>query len=225
MTKQQLFLIIFLAGLGVSLNLAHAEKADSQKPLSIRAESQTYDGNKKITVYTGSVHMQKGTLDTHAARLEVSDGPHGGKIGTLFGSRDKLVTYRQKRDGGPDLWVEGEAKEIVYDDTLELIKLFNQAKLVLFDGKKRTHESSGIYISYDSYTDVMSVNNTVHGVSVPGAGYTNAVIYPSNKSAPSQFPEPSPAGSKIDSTVEKENGTASSTKKKQQKIQEVSDER
>lgn len=157
---------------------AYAEKADVQLPLRIQAESQTYDGNKKVTVYTGTVHMIKGTLIIDADRLEVVEDAKGGKIGTLFSNPGKLVTYRQKRDGGPDLWAEGEADKVVYDDTLELIKLFNNAKLVLLDGKELTHTSSGIYISYDSRTDFMQVHNTLDGVSAPGAGFTNAVIYP-----------------------------------------------
>jgi lipopolysaccharide export system protein LptA len=173
---------IFSALLAVPLLIvaltAHAEKADSEQPLRIWAESQTYDGSKKVTVYTGTVHMVKGTLTINADRLEVVEDAAGGKIGTLFSNPGKLVTYRQKRDGGPDLWAEGEADKVVYDDTLALIKLFNNAKLVLLDGKKRTHESSGIYISYDSRTDFMQVHNTLDGSSTPGAGFTNAVIYP-----------------------------------------------
>lgn len=181
--KNFLTIVIYFFWLSIATNIAHAEQADNQKPLTIQAVSQTYDGKNKITVYTGPVHMEKGTMVINASRLEIVDGPTGGKIGTLFGSPGKLVTYRQKRDGGPDLWAEGEAEKIVYDDTLEVIKLFNQAKLVLLDGKKRTHESSGPFISYDSRTDFMSVNNTLNGVSVPGAGFTNAVIYPTEKDA------------------------------------------
>jgi lipopolysaccharide export system protein LptA len=169
-----------------------AEKADSQQPLHIWAESQTYDGNKKITLYTGTVRMAKGTLIIHADRLEVVENTNGGKIGALFGDHNKLVTYRQKRDGGPDLWVEGEADKVVYDDTLELIKLFNHAKLVLLDGKKRTHESSGAYISYDSRTDFMQVHNTLDGVSESGAGFTNAVIYPTEDKAKTENKSTSP---------------------------------
>ncbi len=159
----------------------HAEKADSQQNLVIRSESQSYDGNKKVTVYTGLVHMVKGTMIINADRLEVVEDANGGKIGTLFSNPGKLITYRQKRDGGPDLWAEGEADKVVYDDTLEVIKLFNNAKLVLLDGKKPTHESSGIYISYDSRSDFMQVHNTLDGVSTPGAGFTNAVIYPADE--------------------------------------------
>lgn len=182
-------LYLFLVFLTLGFLPAHAEKADTQQPLNIRSESQSYDGNKKVTIYTGKVHMVKGTLVINADRLEVVEDAHDGKIGTLFSNPGNLVTYRQKRDGGPDLWAEGEADKVVYDDTLELIKLFNKAKLVLLDGKKRTHESSGIYISYDSRTDFMQVHNTLEGISLPGAGYTNAVIYP-NEDQPKSDTKP-----------------------------------
>lgn len=178
MTKNFTTLFFLLAALAMSS--AYAEKADNQQPLRLWAESQTYDGAKKVTVYTGTVHMEKGTLVINADRLEVVEDDKGGKIGTLTSNPGKLVNYRQKRDGGPNQWAEGEAQKVVYNDTTGVIKLFNQAKLVLLDGKKRTHESSGIYISYDSRTDFMSVNNTLQGVSTPGSGYTNAVIYPTD---------------------------------------------
>lgn len=158
--------------------VAHAEKADTQQELHIRAEAQAYDGVKKITIYTGPVHMVKGTMVINADRLEVVEDAKGGKTGTLLSNAGKLVTYRQKRDGGADLWAEGEAEKVVYDDTLDVIKLYKNAKMVLLDGKKRTHESSGIYISYDSRTDFMQVHNSLDGTTVPGAGFTNAVIYP-----------------------------------------------
>jgi|GEM_PF-271284 len=216
MTKYLTFIFLFLVLPGITT--AYAEQADSQKPLHISAESQVYDGVKKITIYTGPVHVVKGTMIIDASRLEIIDGADGGKIGTLFGNPGKLVTYRQKRDGGPDLWAEGEAEKIVYDDTLELIKLFNKAKLVLLDGKKRTHESSGIYISYDSRTDVMSVNNTLRGVSTPGAGFTNAVIYPPGKKTKTDNnPAPAKMESKKQITTDTDNsGAPSATPKKMQ---------
>jgi len=188
MTKYLTVIFAFLACLP-----SYAEKADSLQKLKISAESQTYDGVKKITVYTGKVHMVKGTLIINADRLVVIQDENDGKIGTLYSDPGNLVTYRQKRDGGPDLWAEGEADKVVYDDTQEVIKLFNKAHLILLDGNKRTQEASGIYISYDSRTDFMQVHNTLEGVSVPGAGFTNAVIYPTddqtktdNKSKPAK---------------------------------------
>ena len=174
MIKTTLFCLFAL----LSCLVAHAEKADTMQELHIRAEAQAYDGVKKITIYTGPVHLVKGTMVINADRLEVVEDPKGGKIGTLLASPGKLVTYRQKRDGGPDLWAEGEAEKVVYDDALDLLKLYKNAKMVLLDGKKRTHESSGIYISYDSRSDFMQVHNSLDGSTIPGAGFTNAVIYP-----------------------------------------------
>jgi len=200
MTLMTKFFYLTLLLFAFGTTSVHAEKADRLQNLNISSESQSYDGNKKVTVYLGAVHMVKGTLIINADRLEVVEDANGGKIGTLFSNPGKLVTYRQKRDGGPDLWAEGEADKVVYDDTLELIKLFNNARLVLLDGKKRTHESSGIYISYDSRSDFMQVHNTLEGVSAPGAGYTNAIIYPTEDKPKSDVksdkPNSKPATSK-----------------------------
>jgi lipopolysaccharide export system protein LptA len=157
---------------------AQAEKADSLQPLRISAESQNYDGTKKLTTYIGAVHVTKGTLTINANRVELTEDAGGHQYATLYGTPEKLVNYRQKRDGGPDLWAEGQAERIEYNDNLELVKLYSKAKLTLSEGKRPTHESSGAFISYDSRADFISVTNTVGGSSTPGGGNTNAVIYP-----------------------------------------------
>ena len=51
-------------------------------------------------------------------------------------------------------------------------------------GDKPTDEVNGEFISYDSRTEFYSVNNTVNGVSQPGAGRIRAVIQPRPKAAP-----------------------------------------
>ena len=102
---------------------------------------------------------------------------------------------------------------MVYDDTLELIKLFKNGHLILLDGKKRTQETSGIYISYDSRTDFMQVHNTLDGVSVPGAGYTNAIIYPKDdKAKPPVKPAPAQSDTKTTTTPGSKGNGASDTK-------------
>ncbi len=175
MRKYLSFFFLFIL---LSLDNARAEKADSQQPMRISAESQDYDGVKKITTYTGSVHVVKGTLIINAHRVDITQDAAGRQYATLYNSPGTLVNYRQKRDGGPNLWAQGEAERIEYNDSLEVVKLYSKAKLTLLEGNKPTHESAGTFISYDSRADFISVTNTLAGVSSPGAGFTNAVIYP-----------------------------------------------
>lgn len=163
---------------------SQAEKKDADQPLQISASAQSYDGTKKITHYSGPVHLKKGTLTIDANRLQVVEQSDGTKIGTLWGDINQLVHFKQKRDGGSDLWTEGWAEKMTYNDTLERIQLFGRAKIMLLENSLPTHEASGAYIAYNSLTDFMSVHNTIQGVSVPNRGLTHAVIYPNKKTLP-----------------------------------------
>jgi len=89
-----------------------------------------------------------------------------------------LTSFRQKRDGGPDLWIEGQAERIEYNEKTEITKLFSKAHMQRMSGTKVTDEVNGEFISYDSRSEFYSVNNTSSGESKPGAGRITAIIQP-----------------------------------------------
>jgi lipopolysaccharide export system protein LptA len=173
-----LFLLVLAAG------VAHAEKADMDKPTNIEANQMAYDDVKQINTFTGNVILTRGTLILKADRMVVIQDPAGYQYATLFaGGSGKMATFRQKRDGGPDLWIEGEAADrIEYDNKTEVAKFFSKAKVRLLEGSKATDEVQGEFISYDSKAEFYSVNNTVNGDTKPGGGRIRAVIQPRNES-------------------------------------------
>ena len=156
----------------------HAEKADSNKPTEIDAEKLAYDDVKQVSTFAGAVVITRGTLIMKAERAVVTKDPAGYQYVTLFAAPGALATFRQKRDGGVDLWVEGQAERIEYDDKTENAKLFSKAKMRRLDGTKPTDEVQGEFISYDSRAEFMAVNNTATGESKPGGGRIRAVIQP-----------------------------------------------
>lgn len=156
----------------------YAEKADSSKPTNIEADQMAYDDVKQINTFTGNVILTRGTLIMKANKLIVTQDSTGYQFATLLGGQGKVATFRQKRDGGPDLWVEGQAERIAYDGKNELVKLFSKAKMRRLEGNKSTDEVEGEYISYDSQAEFFSVNNMPSGQSKPGAGRIKAVIQP-----------------------------------------------
>ncbi|MDB5775741.1 MAG: putative transport protein superfamily, peri bind [Herbaspirillum sp.] len=193
-----LYLLATLTTLAALPNAARAEKADSEKPSVINAEKMTYDDVRQVNTFTGTVVMTRGTLIMKAEKVVVTTDPDGYQYATLYAAPGKLATFRQKRDGGPDLWIEGEAERIEYDGKTEIAKLFSKAEMRRLDGVKITDEVRGQFISYDSRAEYYSVNNTVNGDSKPGAGRITAVIQPRVPPPPSAAPAaPAPApGSK-----------------------------
>ena len=175
--KRFFFLSLFILHL-TAASTAHAEKADSDKPTNVEADQMLYDDVKQINTFTGSVVLTRGTLIMKAEKMVVTQDSAGYQFATMFAAPGKLATFRQKRDGGPDLWMEGEAERIEYDGKVEIAKLFSKAKIRRLEGIKPTDETEGEFISYDSRAEFFSVNNTATGQSKPGAGRITTIIQP-----------------------------------------------
>ena len=173
--------IILLLGMAAASG-AQAEKADASKPTNIEANQMAYDDVKQINTFTGAVVLVRGTLTIKADRMVVTQDPAGYQYATVYAKRGERATFRQKRDGGPNLWIEGEAADrIEYDTKTEVAKFYVNARVRLLDGAKPTDEVEGDFISYDSKQEFYSVNNTPNGTSKPGGGRIRAIIQPRNE--------------------------------------------
>jgi lipopolysaccharide export system protein LptA len=180
--KRLYFLIFLMSCMTLPFDV-RAEKEDANKPTNVEANQMAYDDIKQINTFTGNVVLTRGTLIMKAEKLVVSQSPEGYQFATLYAAPGKLTTFRQKRDGGDNLWIEGQAADrIEYDGKTEVARLFSKAKITLLDGTKPTDEVEGEFISYDSRAEFYSVNNTPTGESKPGAGRIRATIQPRKES-------------------------------------------
>lgn len=163
---------------------ARAEKADSTKPTEIAFDQVDVDDVKQTKTFTGNVVLTRGTLLMKAARAVVIQDPEGYQYVTLSSVGNVPATFRQKRDGAGDQWVEGQAERIEYDGKIELVKLFSKARIKRLESGKPSDEVDGEFISYDSRKEFFSVKNTATGDSKPGAGRGTMVIQPASKPVP-----------------------------------------
>lgn len=160
---------------------ALAETADAEMPTNVEADQMAYDDVKQINIFTGNVVLTRGTLVMRAEKMVVSQDAAGYQYGVMYAAPGSFATFRQKRDGGPNSWIEGRAADrIEYDNKSEVAKFYSNARVRLLDGQTITDQVEGEFISYDSKTEFYSVNNTASGQSKPGAGRIRAVIQPRN---------------------------------------------
>ena len=188
-------LLLSLFSLAV-MGSAHAEKADSDKEAVITAQRGQVDDIKQTRTLTGDVVLVKGTLTMKAGRALITEDPQGYQFITFWGEAGKLATFRQKRDGEGDLWVEGEAERVEYNNKTEVVKLFSKAKLTRLQGVKPTDVANGAFISYDSRNELFNMENSDSGTSSPGAGSVRMVIQPKNKPAADKTPAAPAPGKK-----------------------------
>ncbi len=162
--------------------VAHAERDDRDKPVSIEADRMLADDQKQTAVFEGRVVLTQGSFVLRADKLTVRQDAQGFQNGVAVGAP---ATFRQKRDG-VDEWIEGEAQRIEYDGKAERVELFDRARV-----SREKDEVRGNYISYDSRTEVFRVQPSKDASGPPGReGRVRAVIQPKKKDEPAARPKP-----------------------------------
>lgn len=161
-----------LIGLALACNAAHAEHADSDKPVHLEADQVNIDDSKQISTFEGKVRLSQGTLSISGDKVVVVQNQDGFKHGTATGHP---ASFRQKRDG-LDEFVEGYGDRIEYDTQNETVDFYGQARMT-----RGQNEVRGEHITYNAKTEIFQV----HSASGPeadssGKNRVRAVIQPRN---------------------------------------------
>jgi len=180
----------------LALAPAHAERADSLKQAVINFDSLDVDEVTQTRILTGNVILTRGTLTLKSDRALVKETPEGYMSVTLTSGPGRVATFRQKRDGGPDLWMEGQGERIEYDERQEVVKLFSKAIVRQLENGRLTNELDGAYIAYDSRREVATVRNDASGESKVGGGRGTLIIAPRRAPAAAGSTPAAPAAGK-----------------------------
>ena len=150
-----------------------AQNTDRQQPVNIEADRMTVDDRNKVHVFEGNVILSQGSLTIRGDKLVVTQDAAGFQNGVATATGNRLATFRQRREGTTDQYVEGEAERIEYDSRSEKARLFNRARVT-----SGGDQVSGHYIEYDAITENYLVTNAPG--SQPGApsSRVRAVIQP-----------------------------------------------
>lgn len=173
---------------------AHAERADALKPIHIVGDKQAdLDMVENTSSITGNVVLTRGTLIIKADKVTLRQDDQGYTYATFVAAPGGKATFRQKRDGGADLWSEGEAQRIEYDEKTDVVKFISSARVASLEGSKVASQAAGPFLSYDSRKEVVNAFNTAEGKSQPGGGRVEIVIDRTRRPAP--VPAQAPASS------------------------------
>lgn len=181
-------MIAAVSGALFCTDMAHAERADRDKPTQIEANRMSSDDARRISIFDGNVVLTKGTILLRADRIVVRQDADGFQISVATGNPAR---FRQKRDGR-DEWIEGEALRIEIDDRNEKIDLREKARVT-----RDKDEVRGDTISIDARSEFFSVAGGA-GAATAGnpEGRVRAVIQPKARTADTggaSAPAPGPA--------------------------------
>ncbi|WP_036167663.1 LptA/OstA family protein [Massilia sp. 9096] len=163
----------------LSLPLAvHAERADALKQVHADFGVVRYDKAAQKTIATGHVVITRGTMVLDAERAEVDEAADGYRTFILTAAPGGFASFRVKRDGGPDLWSDGQAERIEYDERTDVVKLFSKATLRQLEGQDVTQRMDDAFISYDQRSEVLVGRNDPVGGDRPSNGRGSMTFAP-----------------------------------------------
>ncbi|MFN7834905.1 MAG: lipopolysaccharide transport periplasmic protein LptA [Burkholderiaceae bacterium] len=165
---------------------ARAAQADKDAPTTIEADKMTYDDLKQVNIFSGGVLLIKGSLVLRGDKLTMRQSPEGYQFGTAEG---RPATFRQRRDGPGELYMEGEGERIDYDSKADTVVLNRRAILRKLDGTTVTDEVKGDIITYLQRTEYFTVNSAA-GASPTAGGRVKAIIQPRSVSGGAAVSEP-----------------------------------
>ena len=177
--------------------MAHAEKADSAKPMNIEADALRHDELKQTSVFTGNVVMTKGTIVLRGARLDVRQDAEGYQYGVIQAEPGKRAFFRQKRDtlaGQPEEFIEGEGETIEYDGKADIVKFIRRGEMRRYRGGQLNDQVTGSIIIYNNITDVYTVDGQKTSGGLPSSsvgqgGRVRATMAP-REGTPGAQPKP-----------------------------------
>ena len=180
--------VVFGGSLSITLwfaaGLAHAEKADKNKPIHIESDALRFDDREQVSVFTGNVVLTKGTIVIRGAEITVREDPQGNQFGVAKAAPGKLAFFRQKREG-VDEFIEGEGEVIEYNGDQDWVRFSRQAIMRRLRGAQLADEAVGAVIQYDNTTDVFTVDGGApQGKAQPGGrGRVRVMLTPKPEAA------------------------------------------
>ncbi|RQW24588.1 lipopolysaccharide transport periplasmic protein LptA [Rhodobacteraceae bacterium CH30] len=152
-----------------SMHAAHAEIADSSKPIELSADRGTLDQNNGVTVWDGSVVVNQGTLQLKADHVVVTRNANGQQ--TLLAT-GKPATFRQKVEGKNE-YIDGKGNRIDYDSQSGIAVLTGNAFV------KRGQDSvAGNVITYNTQTELYQVSGSNPQTTGAAKGRVTVILQP-----------------------------------------------
>ena len=138
-----LFLILGLVG------FAHAEKADQDKPVILEAEKVSVNEVKQVYDLRGQVLLIKGSIIVTGEEGHIEVDPEGYEFVDVNGTPKKTASFRQRREGPADEFMQGLASNVVYNARTEMLTLTGDASLKRLLNMQMLDQLRGWKIEYD----------------------------------------------------------------------------
>ena len=142
--------IATLVLLGASIsNLTYAEKADQDKPIILEAEKVSGNDTSQVYDLNGEVLLVKGSIIVTGEEGHIRIDPEGYEFIDVKGTPEAVATFRQRREGLANEFMQGRGSNATYDAKTEILTLTGDASLKRLLNMQILDQLYGWKIEYD----------------------------------------------------------------------------
>jgi lipopolysaccharide export system protein LptA len=153
MNRTQILLnsgITFLVLLSMNItNDALAEKADQDKPIILQAEKVSGNDTSQVYDLNGEVLLIKGSIIVTGEDGNIKIDPEGYEFIDVKGTPEAVATFRQRREGLANEFMQGHGTHATYDAKTEILTLIGSASLKRLLNMQMLDQLHGWKIEYD----------------------------------------------------------------------------
>ena len=151
MVSMKILLVrLALLSFGLSLaSLSFAEKADQDKPVILEAEKVSVNDVKQIYDLNGQVLLIKGSIIVTGEDGHIEVDPQGYEFVDVVGTPEAVASFRQRREGLADEFMQGRGTQVTYDAKTEFLTLTGNASLKRLLNMQMLDQLKGWKIEYD----------------------------------------------------------------------------
>ena len=175
------FLMPFvLLALSLLSGLTLAEKADRDKPLILNADSVSINEVEQKYKLQGDILLIKGSIVVTGDQGDILVDPEGYQFIEVKGDAKSLATFRQRREGLANEFMQGIGRDVTYNGKQEVLILLGDASMKrLLNMQMRDHLRGG-KIEYRDDTQEYRVSPPAnHPKSAPPS--SRAILAPRSK--------------------------------------------
>lgn len=140
--------IVTLFGASV-INPAYAEKADQDKPIILEAEKVSGNDTSQVYDLNGEVLLIKGSIILTGEDGHIQIDPEGYEFIDVKGTPEAVATFRQRREGLANEFMQGHGTNATYDAKTEILTLTGNASLKRLLNMQMLDQLHGWRIEYD----------------------------------------------------------------------------
>ncbi|BEI41705.1 MULTISPECIES: LptA/OstA family protein [unclassified Polynucleobacter] len=171
--------LIFILALSALSLSANANQADRDKPLIINADQVDLDDLKQKYTLTGDVLLIRGSMVGTGERGFVLVTPEGYQMIDLNGKSNLPASMRQRRETLQDEFMQGIAKDILYDDQKERLLLVGNATVKRLLNMQMLDQLQGWQIEYEDVKESYQIKPQKLDLSRPPQ--SRAILAPRKK--------------------------------------------